>query len=467
MGMQIKKFQAPTLQKALEMVRQELGDGAIILQADPVKTGILGRNGVEVTAAIDRKEISPKFHITIPQDEAERPEASKKKGLFSGLLPKKFQRDDAPVKANPTPPRSPEKEKLTEEVRKAAEKAAAAASGQFVGAGTATPANTMGQLYAMKTFVEPLQKQMEEIKSQMTQPKTERVPTSAFLESQIKELKTKLTHFMSEQKFKESELSPDVQHLIQFWREKGMTERQIFSLLNRIEEQGLKLDAEASGQFLEPIIAKYIQEGKTLENPKQKIVCIVGTTGVGKTTTIAKMAAFEKLKLGRSVALVTLDDYKIGGTDQLAHYARILEVPFIKLRPDMSFEDQLKSLNVDTIFVDTFGVSPKDGEKVTELRKQLSFRDPVLRSRLEIHLAMPVGTPAGDVEQHAEAFASLRPQYLLFTKWDETDNWGGMLATILTYSIPVSFVSHGQEVPDDLSVFSSKEFAKTITRYEN
>jgi len=465
MGMQIKKFQAPTLQKALEMVREELGDGAIILQADPVKSGILGRNGVEVTAAIDRKDGTPRFQVTLPASKDERPgdevlKTSGKWNFLNRIIPKK------PTKAvNTTPARTPEKEKLTEQVRKMAEQAAS--NSEPVGSGVATPAaSTMGQLYAMKTFVEPMQKQMDEMKKQMATDKG-RVPTTSLIESQIQDLKKKLTLFMSEQKFKESELPPAVQQLIQFWKEKGMTDRQVYSFLQKVEDQGLKLDAEVSGQFLEPIISKSFREAKTLENPKQKIVCLVGTTGVGKTTTIAKMAAFEKLKLGRSVALVTLDDYKIGGTDQLAHYARILEVPFIKLRPDVSFEDQLKGLNVDTVFIDTFGVSPKDNDKIMELRKQISFRDPLLKSRLEVHLALPVGMPANDVDRHMETFSTLHPQYLLFTKWDETDNWGGMLATILAYSIPVSFVGHGQEVPDDLSVFSGKEFARTVTGIEN
>jgi len=463
--MQIKKFQAATLQKALEMVREELGDGAIILQADPVKSGILGRNGVEVTAAQDRKDVTPRFQMTLPAGKDERAsdnevKTSGKWKFLNNIMPKKASK----VVAS-TPVRTSEKEKLTEQVRRMAEKVANGSEPLGVGA-SAPAASTMGQLYAMKTFIEPMQKQMDEMKKQMATEKG-RGPTTSLLESQIYDLKKKLTLFMSEQKFKESELPPAVQQLIQFWKEKGMTDRQIYSFLQKVEDQGLKLDAEVSGQFLEPIISKNFKEAKTLENPKQKIVCLVGSTGVGKTTTIAKMAAFEKLKLGRTVALVTLDDYKIGGTDQLAHYARILEVPFIKLRPDASFEEQLKGLNVDTIFIDTFGVSPKDNVKILELRKQINFRDPILKSRLEVHLALTVGMPASDVDRHMETFSTLTPQFLLFTKWDETDNWGGMLATILAYSIPVSFVGHGQEVPDDLSVFSGKEFARTVTSIEN
>jgi flagellar biosynthesis protein FlhF len=142
-------------------------------------------------------------------------------------------------------------------------------------------------------------------------------------------------------------------------------------------------------------------------------------------------------------------------------------VPFIKLRPDVSFEEQLKALSVDSVFVDTFGVSPRDSEKILELKKQINFRDPVLRARLETHLALPVGMASGDLDRHMEAFRVLGPQYLLFTKWDETENWGGMLASILSYSIPVSFIGHGQEVPDDLSAFSSRDFAKTITRVDH
>lgn len=468
MGMQIKKFQAPTLQKALEMVREELGDGAIILQADPVRSGILGRNGVEVTAAIDRKDVAPKFAITLPEDETERKKSVRtSKWANWKQLFKKENTADAPALKADVLPKSAEKQKLTDQVRKAAEQAAAQYTSGAAGAGVShSPASTMGQLYAMKTFVEPLQKQMEEMKKQMAQPKTDRVPTTALLESELHTIKSTLQNFIQEQKFKDSDQPALIKRLIHFWKEKGMNDRQIYSFLQKLEKQGIQLDSGTSKQFLEPLVSGQMREGRTTENPKQKIVCLVGATGVGKTTTIAKMAAFEKLKLGRSVALLTLDDYKIGGTDQLSHYARILEVPFIKLRSDLSLEEQIKHVNVDTIFVDTYGISPKDEAKFTQLRRALQFKDPALANRREIHLVMPVGLSANDVDLHVEAFSKIGPQYLLFTKWDETDNWGGMLATMLTYSIPVSFVGHGQEVPDDLSVFSSREFARTVTDFE-
>ena len=73
-----------------------------------------------------------------------------------------------------------------------------------------------------------------------------------------------------------------------------------------------------------------------------------------------------------------------------------------------------------------------------------------------------MGIPPHDVEEHLKAFEELNPQYLLFTKWDETTHWGGMLSTILTSHRPVSFICHGQNVPDDLALFSKTHFIETV-----
>src|SRR5690606_27916105 len=138
-----------------------------------------------------------------------------------------------------------------------------------------------------------------------------------------------------------------------------------------------------------------------------------------KTTTLAKMAAHEKLKLMRNTALMTLDDFKIGGAEQLASYARILEVPFVRSRADISLEEQVKLQKADTIFIDTFGVSPIDTDRMARLKRQLDFQDPALRDRLEVHLALSAGISAADVPAYTKAFEELHPGYLLFTKWDE------------------------------------------------
>lgn len=456
MGMKIRKFKAPTLQKALEEIRQEMGDGAIILQADPIKDGRFGRNAVEVTAAIEREDAIPRFNIQLTDGDEERElaqsqEAKSSRGLFSGIFRGKAKKEKK------------KENKKSEQVKKAVKEMKVAPPTP-----KKTDAPTAGQVFAMKSYLEPLQKEIRQLKELMNMEKAKagRVPSNSLIEAEIQGLKKMFAGYVNDQKFSNESLSAPMRKLSNFWKEKGMSTRQIHGFFDRIEAEGLRFDEQSDAAMMRPLLGRKIREGKNTENPKQKIICLIGPTGVGKTTTIAKLAAFEKLKLNRSSALVTLDDYKIGGTDQLSHFARILEVPFIKARSDLNLEEQIQHLNVDTLFIDTFGVAPRDEKKMLEIRKSLNFKDPALRARTERHLVLPVGVASGDIDQILESFSRLQPDYLIFTKWDETENWGGMLATILESQTPVSFVGHGQEVPDDISVFSAQSFVETVMGVE-
>lgn len=453
MGMQIKKFQASSLQKALEQIRAELGDGAIVLQADPIKTGLFGRHGVEVTAAIDRKTMPARFEIQVddePSDSASRSSKKSKNKSWSSLFKGKSEKsDEKKNEAGDT---------KTNQIK------------NFVSQAVQTEkreeAPGRGQLFAMKTFVDPLKEEIQQLKQQMKQerPKSqERIPSSSYLESEIQDLKNAFKDFVIEQKLQDSELPAELKRLEVFWRDHGVTTKQIARFFNQLKEENRQFDEE----FLKSALQSKVKDSKVFESRAKKIKILVGPTGVGKTTTIAKLAAFEKLKLKRSVSLITIDDFKIGGTDQLGHYARILEAPFVKCRSDVSLEDQIKSVEADTIFIDTFGVSPKDDAKILKLRKALQLKDPELIARQELHLALPAGLASGDVDLFVESFSRMNPHYLLFTKWDETENWGGMLAAIMTSERPVSFVGHGQEVPDDISVFNSEQFIQTVTTWGN
>lgn len=467
MGMQMKKFKASTLQKAIEQVRAELGDGAIILQADPVRdSGLLGRNAVEVTAAIDRKDLPPRFKTKIDNKIEERKEMSKQntKQALSNFFKSPFSKSKKPH------PKTIEKKKTQEAVERLVRQAAGKAGPKKTAKpNTSEPTPSMGQMYAMKTFIEPLKKEISALKESLdaNQPKAAgRSPSNAFLESEIQSLRKTLTGYIHAQKYEKSTVPEHIKQLMNFWRSRGMSEAQVYAFFNQLEQEGLQFDEDSSGMMIKPILKKAISGRSSLSQSKQRVVALVGPTGVGKTTSIAKLAAYEKLKLGRSVALVTVDDFKIGGTDQLGHYARILEVPFLKMRSDLSLEEQIKDIQADTVFIDTYGVSPKDDKRIQSLRRTLRILDQELASKLETHLTLPVGIAPGDVETYLEGFDRLAPDYLLFTKWDETENWGGMLATILSSQRPVSFVGNGQEVPDDITIFSSDNFIKMVTEVE-
>jgi flagellar biosynthesis protein FlhF len=469
MALQIKKFQAATLQEAIEDIRRELGDDAIILQTESIRGSgtLFGKNKVEVTAAIDREEAPPRFHATVGEDAAERGVSREKPvpgilNMLKGAKIKPSEKKAAAPSPRPTvkKPSLPSQSPAVSQNRE--EGSASAASSQ----------PSLGQIYAMRTFVEPLRDEIEGLKKKMNQGDQRRMPSLVNdpLEEELKKLRAELRSFVNEKKFEGSDLPSYFKGLTQFWIEKGVSQKEVSRFFETLKEWGHHFSSstpsiDAASQVISHLEGA-IQEADVLAKRDPRIVVLIGPTGVGKTTTIAKMAAYEKLRLKKSVAFITMDDFKIGGTDQLNHYARILEVPFLKSRSDMSIEEQCLSLKADTIYIDTYGISPRDSQRIKALSKLLRFSDPILSKRVEIHLVLPVSIQPQDIRDQMQAFSPLGAQYLAFTKWDETDHWGGMLAAILTSKKPVSFISHGQNVPDDFALFSKKSFIETVTTFD-
>lgn len=475
MALQIKKFQGATLQEALEAIRAELGDDAIILQTEPIRTkgsmGFYNKNKIEVTAAVDREDAPPRFHATVGEAPAERSvavpsstPAPAKQGALSRLF---------------TGATFGRKQKEVKTAVKSAKTTKASATAQTSipsqtenSAPAAQLAPSMGQIYAVKTFLDPIRDEVEQLKRDFKKSEGSGTKGKKFkdpLETEVQFLREELRSFIVEKKFEDSKLPAYFQKITHFWKEKGLTDKQIHRILQNVQEWGGGFNAKTSDQDaasqINQLLDGAIQEANVLEKKGNRIVVLVGPTGVGKTTTIAKMAAYEKLRLNRSVSLITTDDFKVGGTDQLAHYARILEVPFAKSRADLTLEEQCKIQSAQTIFIDTFGVSFRDQERIAALTKMLSFKDPAMAARLEIHLVLPVAVSSRDIQDYISSYSSFKPDFLVFTKWDETDNWGGMLAAILASKKPVSFVSQGQSVPDDFALFSKASFLETITSF--
>ncbi|MDB5038163.1 MAG: Flagellar biosynthesis protein FlhF [Bacteriovoracaceae bacterium] len=464
MGIQIKKYRATSLQKAIEEVRSELGDDAIILQTETIKDSksLLGRTMVEVTAALDRKD-TIRFHATVGEDGAER-------------TPSKAAPKAAAEKTPWWKVMLPGQRTIVAQ-GDGAQKTAVAAKVKAIAASTSIQGSTsssesMNQLYAIKTFVEPLQKELEILKAKMASPAATAKPTGRKrlqdpLEIEVQQLRSELNSYILEKRYENLNLPSFYRQLVSFWSAKGMSGRQILSFLKELETSGMNFSDQEGMNQLSTALSGTIQEGSVFEKTGPRIVALVGATGVGKTTTLAKMGAYEKIRLKKSISFISLDDYKIGGADQMQHYSRILECPFTRFRKDMSLEEQIAVQNVDTVFIDTFGIAPKDKSKMDDLKTLLNFTSPELASRLEIHLVVPVGVAPKDIQQILESFEPLNPRFLLFTKWDETENWGGMLSAILESKKPVSLVTFGQNVPDDMSIFSKSKFISTVTSMES
>lgn len=183
-----------------------------------------------------------------------------------------------------------------------------------------------------------------------------------------------------------------------------------------------------------------------IENRKKKLIAFIGPTGVGKTTTVAKLAAAIAIDMKKNVALITLDNYRIGAVAELEIYARIIGVPMKTAFNCNELKRTIKEFKeVDIILIDTAGISRKDERQINELK---AFFDKIRMD--EIHLLLSATTKDDDLDDMLKNYKRLPVNRLIFTKLDETATYGNMLNQIVKSKIPVSYFTNGQQVPEDI-----------------
>jgi flagellar biosynthesis GTPase FlhF len=175
-------------------------------------------------------------------------------------------------------------------------------------------------------------------------------------------------------------------------------------------------------------------------------IAFIGPTGVGKTTTLAKVAAQLKLHRGLSVGIVAADTYRIAAVDQLRTYAEILGLPMeVASSPREAAEACARLGDCDAILIDTAGRSQNDCMKLSELRAFLAAAEPD-----ETHLVLSATVGARTLAREAEAFGALGVDRLALTKLDEAAAFGTLVSLVASFGKPLSFLTHGQEVPDHI-----------------
>jgi flagellar biosynthesis protein FlhF len=187
-------------------------------------------------------------------------------------------------------------------------------------------------------------------------------------------------------------------------------------------------------------------------------ICLIGPTGVGKTTTIAKLAATFKLRQRQKVGLITIDTYRIAAVDQLRTYANIIGVPLkVVLTPQELVAAMKEMSDCDTILIDTAGRSHMDQLKLNELSQFIAVGKPS-----EVHLVLSSTTTQEAMEAALEKFGALRVDQIIFTKLDEAVSFGVLLNVARTASRALSYITTGQDVPDNIEVGQPRRLAKLI-----
>lgn len=224
------------------------------------------------------------------------------------------------------------------------------------------------------------------------------------------------------------------------------------------------LEEIKEGEDRELKLKEILREMLNVDVPSNNgVMVLVGPTGVGKTTTIAKLAGKLSLVDKKKVGLITIDTYRIGAVEQLKTYGEIINIPFKVVMTPKEMDDALKSMsNCDVILVDTTGRSSKNIMQISELR---SFIDKI--EEKHVFLVISSITKSKDIEAILNGYSSLNYSSLIITKLDETSSYGSILSITNKSNKNISYITTGQSVPDDIKNPDQEELVRLILGEES
>ena len=279
------------------------------------------------------------------------------------------------------------------------------------------------------------------------------------LQNQLEEMKAMLME-MSRNKGA-GDAVPTLQNAMQ---SQEVTEKIIQDMIAKLN--GTEILAPSSSVKAANALEKYIRKairvanGITLYSNKPKVVALIGPTGVGKTTTLAKIAAKFVLEQGARVALITADTYRISAVEQLKTYSDILGLPLeIVYNPEALRKAIEKHKDKQLILIDTAGRSQYNEYQMKELSGLLS-----IDADIEKHLVMSATTKTSDGIELLENFSICQPDRVIFTKVDETGTHGIILNILHRRKVALSYITNGQSVPDDIEPASVERLAELLLR---
>ncbi|MBF0628295.1 MAG: flagellar biosynthesis protein FlhF [Magnetococcales bacterium] len=398
--MNISKFQARDMREALQIVKEQLGPDAVILSTRSIREkgpgGLaLGKTMIEVTAC--------------PSPSAQGGGAARADGgRFSAVVDDPIDRSE------------PESAPRMAESRTRPERSAAPATG---GRGGAAAGASAGRAAASA----------READAPMPMPI---VPTMGELPPEFP-------------------LVGDASGLdVMGKRHYGML------LMHGVEEPIARkiamMDQSGKERGLDVAFSRTLKYRDPLDG-KSRVIVLVGPTGVGKTTTLAKLAADLILNRQRSVGMITLDTFRVGAVAQLETYAKLLQVRLVVARTLSEVKAGLHSLNrCDFVLVDTVGSSPYNRRQVNSTAGLL----PIMGDDREVILTMAANVRETEQQAIFRRFSVLRPTGLIFTKLDETVTYGGILNVAVRAGLPLTMYTDGQRVPENLGWMSPKTMAR-------
>ena len=248
--------------------------------------------------------------------------------------------------------------------------------------------------------------------------------------------------------------------LYNYLLDQGVDSRNVNLFLKEMDSQ---IESESKVEFeeqLKEFLSLYFADnGEIKLDSNQKIVTFIGPTGVGKTTTMAKIAAHFAVEKNRNVGLITADTYRIAAVEQLQTYSKIIDIPFAVCYSSSKLKGMIEGQfrNCDLILIDTPGSSWKDQPQLGRLKDYVdhNFVD-------QVHLLLSLNTKSSDLRSIVSKFSQLEPDRALLTKLDETSSYGDIINIKENYNLPLSYLTCGQDVPEDLEIANSDQIYKYL-----
>lgn len=215
---------------------------------------------------------------------------------------------------------------------------------------------------------------------------------------------------------------------------------------NSMSKEDLKDRYKIEKTLKELLKSKIVTTGPYQFGHKKKVIMFFGPTGVGKTTTMAKLGAIYALREDRSVAFITLDNYRIAATEQLKKYAEIMKIPVYAVNDQKEFKTVLDKEKAEIIMIDTSGRSHRNELKISEIKSYADLVD----YDFEKILCVSANTKKSDIQEIFKSFDKIHFDSIIITKVDETSAIGNVIDVAEKFKKPISYYTNGQEVPNDI-----------------
>lgn len=457
--MDVRRYEAFSIQDAVKLIKKEMGRDAIILATREKHKEVPGSDKpvkmVEVVAARSARAL----------ENDGKGDDDKDKDVHPAVFPTIQRESDMRiVRGTPTVGglRPGARSELQQQNQATSEPVPTRTTQQ------------MPSLPVMQAEAPQLPRELSEVREELGRLRREmQALPQVNVASEVQELKI-LLHDLVRSNAQRTEFARFPEYLTNMavrLRTAGILEPLLMELLNGVAElpvpkapDGTELTGEKLKEFhfnaLIRALFKRMTTTGALKGGKsgQRIFCLVGPTGVGKTTTIAKLAADFRLTENTRVAMVSMDSFRIAGADQLRAYARILDCPFLETDDPGELAGFVrKQHNAEYVFIDTAGRSARNQEQIQRLKRLRSIEIPI-----SFHLVLASTMKQRDMDETIRAYGALGLDSIIFTKLDESWNYGEIFNAAARSRVALSYFATGQRVPEDLEVATKERVVERL-----